>query len=432
MCWSPPVAASAVREQFLVAQAQHWGIKVHRNFESVEVRIVFPCGEMQNKQDLETITPQGILLAQEQLLQRRTCALATFPFAQQIPISQARRYLSRDTGCLVLDDNGDGSVSLVQANVVDLNDGWYEGSKKVIVEGGDDLNAALLSALGPDAWQTVSIDPQAIRHLRNLAKKMFGEMADEQPVMICARQYQSQGLVFVGQSEDIHLFLRSEAVRKEFGITDWTQRGYTAPDRKLSYFNLWPRDIEVELGAWDEMITMYRDCDARTLTTVQPLSQFKRERQLGDEILDATGCLADGNCQASGCAKPAQHTLVGMLLMIMMVLVVLATMVVNKKHEVMPVQVNTKCRSAIGPMNSNLPLQAGIVRLFTIRGQRPEKAEGGVIRGLAGATASNLHVLAAQVAISQKTHHQRCAKFYSQSRQQRSLEKNYCEEMLDL
>jgi len=118
--------------------------------------------------------------------------------------------------------------------------------------------------------------------------------------------------------------------------------------------------------------------------------------------------------------------------MIMMVLVVLATMVVNKKHEVMPVQVNTKCRSAIGPMNSNLPLQAGIVRLFTIRGQRPEKAEGGVIRGLAGATASNLHVLAAQVAISQKTHHQRCAKFYSQSRQQRSLEKNYCEEMLDL
>merc|ERR1719471_286945 len=192
--------------------------------------------------------------------------------------------------------------------IIHLNDSWYGGSKKVMVEDGDDLNAALLSALGADALQTVSIDPQAIRHLRNLAKKMFGEMADEQPIMICARQYQSQGLVFVGRSEDAHLFLRSEAVRKELGTTGWTQRGYTAPDRKSSYFNFFSQDVEVELGAWDEMIATYRDRDARTLTTVQPLTQFKREKQLGDEILDATGCLADGNCQASGCAKPAQHT----------------------------------------------------------------------------------------------------------------------------
>merc|ERR1712062_308203 len=129
-------------------------------------------------------------------------------------------------------------------------------------------------------------------------------------------------------------FLRSETVRKELGITDWTQRGYTAPDRKSSYFNLCSRDMEVELGAWDEMITMYRDCDARTLTTVQPLSQFKREKQLGDEILDATWCVAGSNCQASGCAKPARHSPVVMLLMIMMVFVVLATMVMNSgRHQ---------------------------------------------------------------------------------------------------
>jgi len=241
------------------------------------------------KQDLETITPQGILLAKERLLRRQTCALATFPFVQHIPMSQARRYLSRDTGCLVLDDKGDGSVALVQANVVDLDDGWYADCKKVIVDDSDNLNAALLSALGTEVSQNVSIDPEAIRQLRILARKMFGETADEQPIMACARQRQNQGLVFVGRAEDIHLFLRCETVRKELGITDWTQRGYTARDRKLSYFNLCSRDMEVELGAWHEMIAMYRDCEARTLTTVQPLWQFKREKQLVEEIPDAAG-----------------------------------------------------------------------------------------------------------------------------------------------
>lgn len=67
---------------------------------------------------------------------------------------------------------------------------------------------------------------------------MFGEMADEQAIIVCAHQYQNPGLVFVGRGEDIHLFLRSETVRKELGITDWTQRGYTARDRTSSYFNL--------------------------------------------------------------------------------------------------------------------------------------------------------------------------------------------------
>jgi len=218
--------------------------------------------------------------------------LATFPFAQHISMSQARRFLSRDTGCLVLDDNGDGSVALVQANVVDLNVGWYRDCKKVVVEDSDDLNglnAALLSALGTEVLQTASIDPEAIRQLRILARKMFGEMADERPIILCARQYQNQGPVFVGRAEDVHLLLRSEAVRKELGITDWTQRGYTARDRKSSYFNLFSQDFEVELGAWDEMIAMYCDGDSRTLTTVQPLSQFKREKQLGEEIPDAAG-----------------------------------------------------------------------------------------------------------------------------------------------
>jgi len=216
-------------------------------------------------------------------------ALATFPFAQHIPVSQARRYLSRDTGCLVLDDKGDGSVALVQANVVDLNDGWYRDCKKIIVDDSDNLNAALLSALGADVSQTASIDPEAIRQLRILTRKMFGAAADDQPIIVCARRCQNQNLAFVGRGEDIHLFLRSEAVRKELGITDWTQRGYTARNRTSSYFfNFGSRDVEVELGAWDELIAMYRDDSARTLTTVQPLWQFKREKQLGEEIPDAT------------------------------------------------------------------------------------------------------------------------------------------------
>jgi len=118
---------------------------------------------------------------------------------------------------------------------------------------------------------------------------MFGAVADDQPIMVCARRCQNHNLVFVGRGEDIHLFLRSEAVRKELAMTDWTHRGYTAQDRTSSYFfNLCSRDMEVELGAWDELIAMYRDDGARTLTTVQPLWQFKREKQLGEEIPDST------------------------------------------------------------------------------------------------------------------------------------------------
>jgi len=273
------------RELFLVAEAQHWGIKVHRSFESEEIRIIFPYGGMQTTQELETITPQGILLATRPLPRKRTFALATFPFPQHIPLSQARRYLSRDTGCLVMGDAGDDSVPLVQAELVDLTDGWYRDCKMLVLDDSDDLNAVLQNALGTDSLQTAGIDPEAIRQLRILARKMFGEVADEQPTIICARRYQNQDLVFVGRAEDLHLFLRSDAVRKELGITDWTQRGYTARDRKSSYFfNLVSKDTEVELGAWNEMIAMYRDADARTLTTVQPLWQFLREKQLGEEI----------------------------------------------------------------------------------------------------------------------------------------------------
>jgi len=118
---------------------------------------------------------------------------------------------------------------------------------------------------------------------------MFGAVADEQPIIVFARRCQNQNLVFVGRGEDIHLFLRSETVRKELSITGWTQRGYTARDRTSSYlFNFFSRDMEVELGAWDELVAMYCDDSARTLTTVQPLWQFKREKQLGLEIPDAT------------------------------------------------------------------------------------------------------------------------------------------------
>jgi len=116
-------AATRTRDQFLVAKAQQWGVKVYQNFECVEVRVIFPCNGMPDTEDLETISPQGLLLTKEQL---RRCALATFPFAQHVPICQARRYLSRDAGCLVLDDKGDGSAAFVQAEVVDLADGGIE------------------------------------------------------------------------------------------------------------------------------------------------------------------------------------------------------------------------------------------------------------------------------------------------------------------
>jgi len=276
-------------EQLLVTEAQRWGVKVHRHSDIEELKLVLPCGGMQTTQELDTINPQGILLAKEHIPRRRTCALATFPFVQQIPMSQARRYLSRDSGCAVLDDKGDGSVALVQANVVDLNDGWYQDCTRYVLDGSDDLNAALQSALGTDTLHSAGIDPEAIRQLRILARKLFGAVADEQPIIICARRWRNPNLVFVGRAEDIHLFLRSEAVRKELGITDWTHRGYTARDRTSSYFfNFCSRDVEVELGAWDELIAMYRDDSARTLTTVQPLWQFKREKQLGEEIPDTT------------------------------------------------------------------------------------------------------------------------------------------------
>lgn len=286
MSLSKHKVAAAARERFLVEQARPWGIKVHRKFKSVEVRLIFPCSGMQSAQDLETITPQGILLAKQRLPRWRTCALATLPFAQQIPISQARRYLSRDAGCPVLSDKGDGFASLVQAHVVDLNDRWYRECQRYTVDNVDDLTAALQRAMGGAVLQTASVEPEAVHQLRILARTMFGKVADEQTMIMCARQYENPELVFVGRAEDIHLFLRNESVRKELGVADWTQRGYTARDRSSSFFNFSSQNMEVELGAWDEEIAMYQDADARTLATVQPLCQFKKEKQLGEEVLD--------------------------------------------------------------------------------------------------------------------------------------------------
>merc|ERR1712241_8764 len=197
---------------------------------------------------------------------------------------------------------------------------------------------------GTETWHTAGIDPEAVRQLRILARKMFGAAADAKKISICARQYQNQDLVFVGRGEDVQLFLRSEAVRKELGITDWTQRGYTARDRKSSYFTLFSQVMEVELGAWDEMIAMYRDGDARTLTTVQPLSQFKREKQLGEEIPD--GRLSSGPVEA---IPPKSLSIGG-----------------RCSHKSRP------CLStgSLQLMNSGLPQQSGIARLLTFNGQR--------------------------------------------------------------
>jgi len=282
-------ATAATGKQFLVEEAQRWGVKVHQNYVSEEIRLVLPCDGMRTTHMLETITPQGILLGEQHMPRRRTCALATFSFAQHIPMAEARRYQSRDSGCFVMHNNGDGSISLVQATVVDLNDGWFQDCTKHKLDDSDDFNEALQSALGTARWHTASIDPEAIRQLRILASKMFGAAADSKQIIICARRCQNQGLVFVGRAEDIHLLLRNETVRKELGMKSWTQRGYASRDRKSScFFNCCSRDTEVELGAWQEEIAMYRDDNARTLTTVQPLWQFKREKKLGKEITDTT------------------------------------------------------------------------------------------------------------------------------------------------
>jgi len=147
-----------------------------------------------------------------------------------------RAEISLGTLGFFLGDKGNGTVTLVQASIVDLNDGWYRDCTKYIPDDSDDLKEALQNALGTDTSHTPGIDPEAIWQLRILARKMYGAVADEQPIIVCTHQFQSQNLVFVGQKEDIHLFLQSEQVRKELGITDWTQRGYTARDRTLSYF----------------------------------------------------------------------------------------------------------------------------------------------------------------------------------------------------
>jgi len=293
--------SATARKQVLLAEAQRWGIKVHQHFDAEEIRLVFPCSGLRTKQIVETITPGGILLAKQTVPLQRTCALATVPFAQHIPMPLARRYLSRDGGCLVMDDSGDGSIALVQANIMDFNDDWFRDCKKHELNETDDLNEALHHALGTSALRTATIDPEAIRQLRILARKMFGAVADEKQLVICARRCQNQGLVFVGRAEDIHLFLRSDAVRKELGITGLTQRGYTSRDNKASsFFKFCSRDTEVELGAWQEQVAMYHDDNARTHTTVQPLWQFEREKQLGKEISDAT-CM--------GTAAAASHQL---------------------------------------------------------------------------------------------------------------------------
>jgi len=285
-----PAAFLTDSSQFLLMEAQRWGIKVHRGFVHKEVTLLLPCGRMRATQEVETINPLGHLLSTERVPRRSNVALATFPFLQTIPASQARRYLSRDTGCSFMDEKADGSVTLVQATIADLDHKWYRGSKiRIVDESGDvDESNAVQAALGTDGSFSANVDPEAVEQLRLCARNMFGAEADAQPVMTCARQYQNQGLVFIGRGEDIHLFLRSEAVRKELGITAWTQRGYATRDTAASCFNLCSRHVEVELRPWDEMVALYCDAEARTFTNVQPLKQFRQDKELGEEISCST------------------------------------------------------------------------------------------------------------------------------------------------
>merc|ERR1719507_185662 len=117
--------ASMLAEQFLIKEARRWGIKVHRHFIGNEKRLIFAYGMMKSDGELESISPQGLLLASNSLPRKRSGALVTLPFKQDMPMSQARRYLCRDIGCKVLNKKADGSVALVQASVMDLNESWY-------------------------------------------------------------------------------------------------------------------------------------------------------------------------------------------------------------------------------------------------------------------------------------------------------------------
>jgi len=280
--------ASILAEQFLIKEARHWGIKVHRKFNGNETRLIFAYGMMKSDGELESISPQGLLLASNSLPRKRSSALAAFPFRQDIPMSQARRYICRDIGCKVLNEKEDGSVALVQASVVDLIEGWYADRSPHIIEESNGVTSS-----GADVGG-MGVEPEAVSEFRVMLHKLFGAEANRHPISVCTRQYENPGLVFVGKAEDIHLFLRSQDVRKHLEISKWSQRGYTARDRTASFLcdlcgrlcGLCRRRCEVELGPWAEMIAMYSDPCARTSTTVQPLYQFKREKVLGEDVTE--------------------------------------------------------------------------------------------------------------------------------------------------
>jgi len=281
MSQSAADAAKILAEQFLIKEANLWGIRVHRRFDATETRLIFPYAMMKSDGDLETISPQGLLLASTHLPRKRTAAIATFPFKQDIPVSQARRYLSRDIGCKVLNQKEDGSIALVEANVVDLNEGWYKDCMLQTID--ETANTALVGDISG-----AGVEPEAITEFRSIVQHIFGAEADKLPIMVCTRQHQNPGLVFVGRAEDVHLFLRNEAVRKHLHVSAWTQRGYAARNRSTSFLcSLCACNAEVELGPWSEMIAMYQDPHGRTLTTVQTLEQFRREKQLGEDVTEA-------------------------------------------------------------------------------------------------------------------------------------------------
>jgi len=268
-------------EQFLIKEARNWGIKVYRNFQGKETRLIFPCGMFKSDGEVETINTLGLLLAKTLLPRKKSGALATFPFKQEIPMTLARRYLCRDVGCRVFNEKEDGTVAVVQTHVVDLNEGWYANKTQLVIE-----QSAGVMAPGADL-NGMDVDPEAIKEFRIMVRNIFGPEADKYPISACTRQYQHQSLVFVGRAEDIHLFLRNQEVRKLLSINEWTQRGYTARDRNRG-FCAWcdRRYTEVELGPWNENVAMYADAGARTDTTVQPLKQFKQEKALGEDVTD--------------------------------------------------------------------------------------------------------------------------------------------------
>ena len=84
-------------------------------------------------------------------------------------------------------------------------------------------------------------DPEALRDLNVLGRKLMGDQHCETNTMLVARNVANPQLVFVGRAGGVHLFLRNPSVRALLNIKEWTQRGDAAQKRNPPCFFFWSK-----------------------------------------------------------------------------------------------------------------------------------------------------------------------------------------------